>query len=130
MGKIEKLEQQIRDLSEEELAQLRRWFAEFDAEVWDRQIEADAGGPARFLTLYTEGREAGLWAALVEPRVSEIELAPPILPPSAQEGAALLLALLANRSVIVHREALAPELLGQVQQSFKILGLEENLEVR
>ncbi len=42
MGKIEKLEQQIRDLSEEELAQLRRWFAEFDAEVWDRQIEADA----------------------------------------------------------------------------------------
>jgi hypothetical protein len=42
VGKIEKLEQQIRDLSEEELVQLRRWFAEFDAEVWDRQIEADA----------------------------------------------------------------------------------------
>lgn len=42
MGKIEKLEQQIRDLSEEELAELRKWFAEFDAEVWDRQIEADA----------------------------------------------------------------------------------------
>jgi hypothetical protein len=42
MGKIEKLEQQIRDLSEQELAELRRWFAEFDAEVWDRQIEADA----------------------------------------------------------------------------------------
>jgi hypothetical protein len=42
MGKIEKLEQQIRDLSEEELAELRRWFAEFDAEVWDRQIEADS----------------------------------------------------------------------------------------
>ncbi|MEW6775813.1 MAG: hypothetical protein AB1405_05940 [Bdellovibrionota bacterium] len=95
-----------------------------------RQIEADAGGPARFLTLYTEGREAGLWAALVEPRVSEIELAPPALPPSAQEGAALLLALLADRSVIVHRETLAPELLEQVQQSFKILGLEENLAIR
>lgn len=42
MGKIEKLEQQIRDLSDQELAELRKWFAEFDAEVWDRQMEADA----------------------------------------------------------------------------------------
>ena len=42
MGKIEKLEQQIRDLSDKELAELRKWFAEFDAEVWDRQMEADA----------------------------------------------------------------------------------------
>lgn len=42
MGKIEKLEQQIRDLSDQELADLRKWFAEFDAEVWDRQMEADA----------------------------------------------------------------------------------------
>ena len=42
MGKIEKLEQEIRDLSDEELARFRQWFAEFDAEVWDRQIEADA----------------------------------------------------------------------------------------
>ncbi len=42
MGKIEKLEQEIRELTEAELAELRRWFAEFDAEAWDRQIEADA----------------------------------------------------------------------------------------
>lgn len=42
MGKIEKLEQQIRELSDQELAELRKWFAEFDAEVWDRQMEADA----------------------------------------------------------------------------------------
>ena len=41
MGKIEKLEQEIRDLSDQELAQFRRWFAEFDAEVWDRPLEAD-----------------------------------------------------------------------------------------
>ena len=42
MGKVERIEQQIKDLSEEELAQLREWFAAFDAEAWDRQFEADA----------------------------------------------------------------------------------------
>jgi hypothetical protein len=41
MGKIELLEKQIRELSSEELAELRQWFAEFDAELWDRQMEAD-----------------------------------------------------------------------------------------
>ena len=41
MGKLERIEQQIKDLSEEELAQLREWFAAFDAEAWDRQFEAD-----------------------------------------------------------------------------------------
>lgn len=33
MGKIELLEKQIRELSSEELAELREWFAEFDAEL-------------------------------------------------------------------------------------------------
>jgi hypothetical protein len=42
MGKIERLEQEIRELSDKELAQLRRWFIEYDAEAWDREIEADA----------------------------------------------------------------------------------------
>ena len=28
-------------LSPEELAEFRRWFAEFDAAAWDRQIERD-----------------------------------------------------------------------------------------
>ena len=41
MGKVEKIEQQIKDLSAEELARLREWFAAFDAEAWDRQFEAD-----------------------------------------------------------------------------------------
>ena len=41
MGKVEKIEQQIKQLSEEELARLREWFAAFDAEAWDRQFEAD-----------------------------------------------------------------------------------------
>ncbi len=41
MGKLEIIEGQIRELSREELAQLREWLAGFDAEVWDRQFEAD-----------------------------------------------------------------------------------------
>lgn len=42
MGKVEKLESEIRTLSPEELAAFRKWFREFDADVWDREIEADA----------------------------------------------------------------------------------------
>jgi hypothetical protein len=42
MGKIERLEQEIRALSDEEFAELRRRIIEYDAEAWDRQIEADA----------------------------------------------------------------------------------------
>ena len=41
MGKLEIIEGQIKELSREELAQLREWLAKFDAEVWDRQFEAD-----------------------------------------------------------------------------------------
>ena len=41
MGAIEKLELLVKSLSPEELAKFRAWFAEFDAELWDRQIEAD-----------------------------------------------------------------------------------------
>jgi hypothetical protein len=41
MGKIENLEKQIRELTDEELTALRQWFADYDAEKWDRQIEAD-----------------------------------------------------------------------------------------
>ena len=42
MGAIEKLELLVKSLSPEELAKFREWFAEFDAQIWDRQIEADA----------------------------------------------------------------------------------------
>lgn len=41
MGKIETLEKEIENLSSEELTLFRQWFAAFDAEVWDRQIEND-----------------------------------------------------------------------------------------
>jgi hypothetical protein len=41
MTKIENLEKQVQELSREELAEFRDWFAAFDAQVWDRQFEAD-----------------------------------------------------------------------------------------
>ena len=42
MGKVESIESQIQELTPEELATLREWFAKYDAEAWDRQLEADA----------------------------------------------------------------------------------------
>lgn len=42
MGKVETIEQAVEGLSPEDLAAFRRWFAEFDAAVWDRQVEQDA----------------------------------------------------------------------------------------
>jgi hypothetical protein len=41
MSKVEAIEQQIEKLSPNELAAFRRWYAAFDAEVWDRQFETD-----------------------------------------------------------------------------------------
>ena len=41
MGKLEIIEAQIKELSREDLAQLREWLASFDAEVWDRKFETD-----------------------------------------------------------------------------------------
>lgn len=42
MSKIEIIEQQVASLRPAELASFRQWFASFDAEAWDREIEADA----------------------------------------------------------------------------------------
>ena len=42
MSEVEQIENRIKSLSSEELAKLRAWFAEFDAQAWDRQIEADS----------------------------------------------------------------------------------------
>ncbi len=41
MSRVEVLESQIKELSEQELTGFRRWFAEYDAHMWDRQFEAD-----------------------------------------------------------------------------------------
>jgi len=41
MRKIKNIEHEIQGLSPSELAAFRKWFREFDAEAWDRQIEED-----------------------------------------------------------------------------------------
>jgi hypothetical protein len=42
MSTITEIERAVKQLSPEELAKFREWFAEFDAAAWDRQIEQDA----------------------------------------------------------------------------------------
>ena len=42
MRKVEHIEQQIRELSSAEFAELRNWVLERDWGAWDAQIEADA----------------------------------------------------------------------------------------
>jgi hypothetical protein len=42
MTKVQALEEEIGKLSASELAELRQWFAEWDADEWDREIEGDA----------------------------------------------------------------------------------------
>lgn len=44
MSRVEQIEDQIRALNQDEFKSFRNWFAQFDAEVWDRQIEDDAKG--------------------------------------------------------------------------------------
>jgi hypothetical protein len=41
MSKVENIEEEVRRLTPLELSVFRRWFLEFDAQVWDRQIEDD-----------------------------------------------------------------------------------------
>jgi len=62
MSRVENVESQIRDLSSEELRALRVWFAEYDAEAWDRQLEADvsAGRLDRLAEQALRDHEAGL----------------------------------------------------------------------
>jgi hypothetical protein len=66
MSRVEQLEGQVKDLRPEELAAFREWFMVFDAEVWDRQFEADAiagkldGMADRALRDHTAGRSTKL----------------------------------------------------------------------
>jgi hypothetical protein len=41
MSTLKEIESAVSQLSAAELTAFRDWFAEFDAEVWDLQIEAD-----------------------------------------------------------------------------------------
>lgn len=41
MSEVEQLEQRVSNLPPKDLAQFRAWFLEFDARLWDQQIETD-----------------------------------------------------------------------------------------
>lgn len=38
---VQEIEEAVQHLSPEDLAAFRAWFAEFDASIWDRQLEDD-----------------------------------------------------------------------------------------
>ncbi len=42
MTTLEQAEKIVTQLSPDELVKFRQWFAEFDGDLWDAQIEADA----------------------------------------------------------------------------------------
>ena len=58
----ESVERVVEQLPPAELAKFRRWYAEFDADVWDAQIEADAAAgkldalAAEALAEYSDGQ--------------------------------------------------------------------------
>jgi len=41
MSTVQEIEQAIQNLGPQDVAVLRDWFAAFDAELWDRQLEQD-----------------------------------------------------------------------------------------
>lgn len=41
MSNLQEIETAVQRLSVEDLTRFRSWFVEFDAEVWDRQLEED-----------------------------------------------------------------------------------------
>ena len=61
MSKVEAVEQEVQSLSPSELAAFRKWFHEFDADAWDRQIEEDvrAGKLDRLADQALQALEAG-----------------------------------------------------------------------
>ena len=42
MGNVKLIERAVESLAGSELAEFRRWFAEYDARAWDDQIKQDA----------------------------------------------------------------------------------------
>gem|GEM_PF-2150790 len=53
MLSVQTIEEAIQQLPKSDLAKLRDWFLEFDARVWDKQIEddANAGKPKHWKTI-------------------------------------------------------------------------------
>jgi hypothetical protein len=44
MTKVEALKRDVQNLTQEELTKFRKWFSDYDNELWDRQIEGGRGG--------------------------------------------------------------------------------------
>jgi len=42
MTRLEALQREVEALTWKEFAEFRSWFADYDGEAWDRQIEADS----------------------------------------------------------------------------------------
>jgi len=42
MSKVEQIESEITKLTPEEVRRVAEWLAEYEAELWDKQIEEDA----------------------------------------------------------------------------------------
>ena len=42
MGNVKSIEKAVASLPPSDLAEFRRWFAEYNAAAWDKQIEQDA----------------------------------------------------------------------------------------
>ena len=55
MRKVEHIEQQIRELSSVEFAELREWVLEQDWVAWDAKIERDSGS-GKLVELVSESR--------------------------------------------------------------------------
>ena len=56
MGSVSEIEEAVLRLAAADLAAFRAWFAEFDAEAWDRRIEDDVAS-GRLDTLADEAIE-------------------------------------------------------------------------
>ena len=56
MADVNSLEKAVEALDPSALAEFRRWFAEFDAAAWDRQLEADASA-GKLDALLTEAED-------------------------------------------------------------------------
>jgi hypothetical protein len=41
MSDVKSIEEAVKSLPPQDLAEFRRWFSEFDTATWDRQIEQD-----------------------------------------------------------------------------------------
>jgi hypothetical protein len=42
MTRVEALKRDVQSLTQTELTEFRKWFEDYDNELWDRQIEADS----------------------------------------------------------------------------------------